>query len=60
MDRYRAGAVQVCQAQGVRVLRADTVLADLGPTAFAEDGLHLSARGYRVLLGALAETLRSV
>jgi lysophospholipase L1-like esterase len=57
MDVYRDAAVAVCEDAGVRVLRADRLLAPLGAAAFAADGLHLSGEGYDVLLAGLAGLL---
>lgn len=58
LDEYRTAALAVCEEEGVRVVRADRLVAPLGPSAFTTDGVHLSGAGYRVLLPALAQAIR--
>ena len=57
LDRYRDAAVAVCEQVGARVVRADHVIAPLGPGAFVDDGLHLGGRAYDLLLPAIAEAV---
>ena len=59
LDRYRDAALAVCEQAGARVVRADHVIAPLGPGAFADDGLHLGGRAYDLLLPAIAEAVRT-
>ena len=53
IDDYRLAAIEVCEAVGGHVVRTDLVLESLGAKAFAEDGVHLNATGYRVLVPAI-------
>jgi lysophospholipase L1-like esterase len=53
IDEYRRAAIEVCEEVGGRVVRADLLLAELGVKAFADDGVHLNAVGYRVLVPAI-------
>ena len=41
----------------VRVVRADRLVRAVGPSAYADDGVHLSGAGYAVLLPAIAAAL---
>ena len=59
IDEYRTAAMDVFREVGARVVRTDLLIGPLGATAFADDGVHLNASGYRVLLPALAAALRS-
>lgn len=59
IDEYRTAAMDVFRELGARVVRTDLLIRPLGATAFADDGVHLNASGYRVLLPALAAALRS-
>jgi lysophospholipase L1-like esterase len=60
MTRYSARAAEAFAAAGGVVLDAPTLLGPLGRDAFDEDRLHLSARGYAVLLPALGEAVAAV
>jgi lysophospholipase L1-like esterase len=60
LDRYRDAALAVCEQTGARVVRADHVIAPLGPGAFAGDGLHLGGRAYDLLLPAIANAVRAI
>lgn len=51
---YRAAAKSVAESHATRLLDTSSLLAPLGPRAFARDGLHLSGAAYRLLLPALA------
>lgn len=53
IDEYRRAAIEVCEEVGGRVVRADLLLESLEEKAFAEDGVHLSGAGYRVLVPAI-------
>jgi lysophospholipase L1-like esterase len=57
MARYSARAAEAFAAQGGSVIDTPALLAALGKEAFEQDRLHLSARGYAVLLPALAGAL---
>lgn len=54
IDSYRAVAIEVFGSAGARVVRADRLLAPLGPAAFVDDGLHLTGRAYDLVLPAIA------
>ncbi|WP_374453961.1 SGNH/GDSL hydrolase family protein [Nocardioides sp.] len=58
LDRYREAAGSACVQAGAHLLRTDQVIAPLGADAFAGDGVHLSGRGYEVVLPAIAEAVR--
>lgn len=58
IDDYRTAALAVCRELGVNVVPAEQVLAPLGADAFVDDGLHLTGRGYRLLLPAIAAGVR--
>jgi lysophospholipase L1-like esterase len=60
MARYSARAAEAFAACGGLVLDTPGVLAPAGADAFDEDRLHLAARGYALLLPALAEALVAV
>jgi lysophospholipase L1-like esterase len=60
MARYSARAAEAFVATGGLVLDTPGLLAPVGRDAFDEDRLHLSARGYAVLLPAVAEALVAV
>jgi len=51
---YADAAASLFGSHGHRVVRAETVVAPLGPDAFLEDGVHLSDAAYDLLLPALA------
>jgi hypothetical protein len=51
--------VSVCDLAGTPVVRAERIIAPLGPDAFVSDGLHLSGRAYKMVLPAIAEALRA-
>ncbi len=53
IDEYRQAAIEVCDAVGGQVVRTDLLLAALGASAFADDGVHLNGVGYGVLLPAI-------
>lgn len=53
IDDYRQAAIEVCDEVGGHVVRTDLLLAALGATAFADDGVHLNGTGYRVLVPAI-------
>lgn len=59
LDDYRDIAVAACVDAGARVVRTERVIGPLGAGAFASDGLHLSGRGYDVVLPAIAEAVRA-
>jgi lysophospholipase L1-like esterase len=48
---------EVARQRGAVVVNAAEVLAEMGPSAFCEDGLHLSDEGYDRLIPVLAEAL---
>jgi lysophospholipase L1-like esterase len=60
MARYSARAAEAFVAAGGFVLDTPGLLALVGKDAFEEDRLHLSARGYAVLLPAVADALAAV
>jgi lysophospholipase L1-like esterase len=60
MARYSARAAEAFVAAGGFVLDTPGLLALVGKDAFEEDRLHLSARGYAVLLPAVADALIAV
>jgi lysophospholipase L1-like esterase len=60
MARYSTRAAGAFAATGGVVLDTPALLAPAGKDAFDEDRLHLSARGYAVLLPALADALTAV
>lgn len=51
---YREAAIAAAASHSARLLDTPPLLAHLGTSAFAEDGLHLSGAGHGVLLPALA------
>ena len=51
--RYSAVFCRAFTAAGARTVDAPTLLAPLGRRAFVADGVHLSGRGYDVILPAL-------
>lgn len=53
IDEYRQAAIAMCKDVGGHVVRTELLIEDLGAAAFADDGLHLSATGYRVLVPAI-------
>jgi lysophospholipase L1-like esterase len=53
IDDYRLATVALGEDVGGHVVRTDLLLESLGARAFAEDGLHLNATGYRALVPAL-------
>jgi lysophospholipase L1-like esterase len=57
IDEYRRAAIGACDEAGVQVVRTDLLLEPLGSKAFAEDGVHLNATGYRVLVPAIASVV---
>jgi lysophospholipase L1-like esterase len=57
IDEYRRAAIERCEAASGRVVRTDLLLEPLGAKAFAEDGVHLSGTGYRVLVPAIASAI---
>lgn len=59
IDRYRDAALAVCEQTDARVVRADHVIAPLGPGAFAGDGLHLGGRADDLLRPSIAEAVRT-
>lgn len=58
LDEYRDAGIATCAENGVHVVRADLLLGPLGGTAFTDDGVHLNASGYRVLLPAIAAAIQ--
>jgi lysophospholipase L1-like esterase len=60
MDDYRTAAIKAFEEVGARVVRTDLLVGPLGDSAFAPDGLHLNAAGYRALLPAIADATRDV
>lgn len=54
LSDYRHAGIATCTTNGVQVVRTDLLLAPLGSTAFADDGVHLNSSGYRILLPAIA------
>ena len=59
LDDYRDAALAVCVQAGAGAVRADRVVAPLGPQAFVDDGLHLSGHAYQLLLPAIAAAVRT-
>lgn len=57
VDHYRAVALAECELAEIVVVRADELLRLAGAKAFAGDGLHLSGRGYGLILDALHAAL---
>lgn len=57
IDEYRRAAIVACAEVGAQVVRTDHLLKGLGEEAFADDGVHLSGTGYRVLVPAIALTV---
>jgi lysophospholipase L1-like esterase len=53
IDAYRRAAIEFFEDVGGQVVRSDLILASLGATAFAEDGVHLNGTGNRVLVPAI-------
>ena len=53
IDEYRRAAIEVAGEVGGHVVRTDVLLAPLGANAFADDGIHLTGAGYRVLVPAI-------
>lgn len=51
---YRQAAMDACAERGLARIRAEEILGQLGPRAFAADGLHLNGLGYRTLLPVIA------
>jgi lysophospholipase L1-like esterase len=60
IDHYRRAAIVVCEEVGGHVLRTDILLAPLGASAFADDGVHLNGAGYRVLVPAIVAACEGV
>ena len=60
IDDYRLAAIEVCAAVGSHVVRTDLLLEPWGPTAFAEDGVHLNGTGYRVLVPAITSACEAL
>ncbi len=60
IDEYRRAAIEVCEQVDGHVVRTDLLLAPLGAKAFADDGIHLSGAGYRVLVPAIALACESL
>jgi lysophospholipase L1-like esterase len=60
MEDYRTAAIKAFEQVGARVVRTDLLVGPLGDSAFAPDGLHLNAAGYRALLPAIADATRDV
>jgi lysophospholipase L1-like esterase len=54
LAQYRSAAQAVADSHAAHFLDSVSLLAPLGPRAFAADGLHLSGAAYRLLLPALA------
>lgn len=54
LAQYRSAAEAVAESHSTGFLDTVSLLAPLGPRAFAVDGLHLSGAAYRLLLPALA------
>jgi lysophospholipase L1-like esterase len=54
LSEYRAAEIGAAATVDARLVDSRAVLLPLGSRAFAQDGLHLSGKGYRVLLPALA------
>jgi len=57
IHEYRRAAIRACAEAGAQVIRADLILEPLGAKAFAEDGIHLSGSGYRVLIPAISSAI---
>lgn len=57
LEDYRAAMTTAAAAADAEIMDSQAELTTLGPSAFASDGLHLSAKGYRVLLSALRTAL---
>lgn len=58
LEGYRAAATAVATAVGAQIMDPQAALSALGSSAFTRDGLHLSGKGYRVLLPALRAATR--
>ena len=59
IDTYAAAARSRFEAAGGVVVDGRTLIADLGPAAYDDDGLHLTGAAYEVLLPALADVIGS-
>jgi lysophospholipase L1-like esterase len=57
IDDYRHAVIEVAGQVGGPVVRADLLLASLGETAFAQDGVHLNGTGYRILVPAISASV---
>lgn len=59
LSEYRAAGMAAAATVDARLVDSRALLLPLGSRAFAQDGLHLSGTGYRVLLAALARVIAS-
>ncbi len=59
LSEYRAAAIKAAATVDAQLVDSRALLLPLGSRAFAQDGLHLSGNGYRVLLPALAIVIAS-
>lgn len=59
LSEYRAAEIGAAATVDARLVDSRALLLPLGSRAFAQDGLHLSGKGYRVLLPALASVIAS-
>ena len=59
LSEYRAAGIAAAATVDARLVDSRALLLPWGSPAFAQDGLHLSGTGYRVLLAALASVIAS-
>lgn len=59
LSEYRSAQIGAAATVDARLLNSRALLLPLGSRAFAQDGLHLSGKGYHVLLPALASVIAS-
>lgn len=59
LSEYRAAEIGAAVTVDARLVDSRALLLPLGSRAFAQDGLHLSGKGYGVLLPALASVIAS-
>ena len=59
LSEYRAAQIVAAATVDARLVDSRALLLPLGSRAFAQDGLHLSGKGYCVLLPALASVIAS-
>ena len=59
ISEYRVAQIVAAATVDARLVDSRALLLPLGSQAFAQDGLHLSGNGYRVLIPALASVIAS-